>query len=51
MVNKSQLPRDNQIALEPPVWIDTPNKLRQAIERMAREPVVAVDTESDSLYS
>jgi ribonuclease D len=34
-----------------PKWIDTPAKLAQLIEALANEPLIAVDTESDSLYS
>lgn len=41
----------NQIPQKPPVWIDTASKLGQLIKDLAGEPLVAVDTESDSLYS
>jgi ribonuclease D len=34
-----------------PKWIDTPTQLAHLIEVLSNEPVVAVDTESDSLYS
>ena len=34
-----------------PFWIDTPQKLGQLIGQLTKEPIVAVDTESDSLYS
>jgi ribonuclease D len=34
-----------------PTWIDTPRQLQQFIKHLANESVVAVDTESDSLYS
>ena len=34
-----------------PVWIDTPRQLEQLIKKLSNELVVAVDTESDSLYS
>ncbi len=33
------------------VWVDTPIQLNQLLETLLTEPVVAVDTESDSLYS
>jgi ribonuclease D len=36
---------------EQPVWIDTPRQLEQLIEDLSTESIVAVDTESDSLYS
>lgn len=32
-------------------WIDTPAKLAQLIKDLSDEPLIAVDTESDSLYS
>lgn len=34
-----------------PVWIDTINKLDPLLTQFMRQPAVAVDTESDSLYS
>jgi ribonuclease D len=34
-----------------PKWIDTPAKLARMIKTLSSEPLVAVDTESDSLYS
>jgi ribonuclease D len=34
-----------------PVWINTPRQLEQLIKNLSAESVVAVDTESDSLYS
>ncbi|MBN1992773.1 MAG: HRDC domain-containing protein [Anaerolineae bacterium] len=37
--------------LKQPVWIDTPRRLGQLVENLSHQPVVAVDTESDSLYS
>jgi ribonuclease D len=35
----------------PPVWIDTLPQLNNLLESLMKETVVAVDTESDSLYS
>lgn len=37
--------------LKPLAWIDTPAKLNQLIRALSAEPLIAVDTESDSLYS
>jgi len=37
--------------LSPPIWVDKPKTLNQLIETLLGEPVIAVDTESDSLYS
>ncbi len=34
-----------------PVWVDTPRGLRDMQEALAAEPVIAVDTESNSLYA
>ncbi len=36
---------------EPPIWVDTPQALAAMRQRLARESVVAVDTESNSLYA
>jgi ribonuclease D len=36
---------------EKPKWINTPRQLERLIKNLSVEPVVAVDTESDSLYS
>jgi ribonuclease D len=36
---------------ERPIWIDTPRQLEQLIKNLLNQSVVAVDTESDSLYS
>jgi ribonuclease D len=33
------------------MWIDTPAQLDSAVKILAKEPLLAVDTESDSLYS
>ena len=33
------------------IWIDTQEALDRALERVARQPIVAVDTEADSLHS
>ena len=35
----------------PPIWVDTPDMLDSMIQRLNQEPVIAVDTESDSLYA
>jgi ribonuclease D len=35
----------------PPLWINTPRQVEQLLAALLAEPVVAVDTESDSLYS
>ncbi len=35
----------------PPIWVDTIAGFRKMIRRLSQEPVVAVDTESDSLYA
>ncbi|MFN8454542.1 MAG: ribonuclease D [Anaerolineae bacterium] len=48
----SQLATDTKpIPLKPLAWIDTPVKLNQLIQTLSKEPLIAVDTESDSLYS
>ena len=36
---------------KPPVWVATPPALAAMLAGLAREPALAVDTESDSLYS
>lgn len=41
----------NKISIQRPVWIDTLPKLKQLIKELTAEPLIAVDTESDSLYS
>lgn len=33
------------------LWIDTPDNFRRMLDALLRQPLVAVDTESDSLYS
>ena len=38
-------------AISSPKWIDKPDKLNRLINTLAKEPVIAVDTEADSLYS
>jgi len=35
----------------PPTWVDTPVALAALVERLRRERIIAVDTESDSLYA
>ncbi len=37
--------------LLPPIWVDTPEKLDILVEDLSQEPIVAVDTESNSLYA
>ena len=37
--------------LAPPLFVDTPGKLRQTADALMAEPVVAVDTESNSLFA
>ena len=39
------------VKLPKPIFVDTPGKLRQAVQAMMAEPVVAVDTESNSLFA
>jgi len=34
-----------------PVWVDTPDGLNQLLSKLTAQKVIAVDTESDSLYS
>jgi ribonuclease D len=45
------LPHRNRIPQASPLWIDSAPKLAQLIKDLTSEPLVAVDTESDSLYS
>ena len=35
----------------PPTWVDTPVALAALVERLRQERIIAVDTESDSLYA
>lgn len=35
----------------PPTWIDTPDALAMLVSRLRREPLIAVDTESNSLHA
>lgn len=37
--------------LDAPVWVDRPAALRRVVSEMAGEPLLAVDTESNSLYA
>ncbi len=37
--------------LPPPVWVDTPQGLRALQKHLEAQPVIAVDTESNSLYA
>lgn len=41
----------NSIPSKQPVWIDSRLKLDQLLKDLSNEPLIAVDTESDSLYS
>lgn len=41
----------NSIPTRQPVWIDSRFKLELLIKELMHEPLIAVDTESDSLYS
>ncbi len=42
---------DNQLPPGQPVWVDTDPTFEQCLDDLSRTAVVAVDTESDSLYS
>lgn len=35
----------------PPIWVDTPAALAALVERLRREQIIAVDTESNSLHA
>jgi ribonuclease D len=37
--------------LPPPVWVDQPGTLQRMVETLRREPMLAVDTESNSLFA
>lgn len=39
------------IPLPPPIWVDRPQALLQAIDRLSAQSILAVDTESNSLYA
>lgn len=41
----------NRRLSQPVIWVDNSSGLEQLIQTLSREPLVAVDTESDSLYS
>lgn len=41
----------NSISIYQPVWIDSRLRLDQLLKDLTEEPLIAVDTESDSLYS
>lgn len=41
----------NSLAQTPLVWVDQPQKLRDIAEELASEDILAVDTESNSLYA
>ena len=47
MRNSTNLPQLRHTVL----WIDTPDNFRRMLDALLRQPLVAVDTESDSLYS
>jgi ribonuclease D len=40
-----------QIELAPPTWVDTPAALTALVNELARQKVIAVDTESNSLHA
>ena len=42
---------NNRISSHEIIWVDNPHQLNQLIHNLSQEPLVAVDTESDSLYS
>jgi len=44
-------PDNNRTQSQQPIWIDTPSNLEQLYNHLCGERIVAVDTESDSLYS
>lgn len=35
----------------PPIWVATPNALAAMVQRLHQQPVIAVDTESDSMHA
>jgi ribonuclease D len=37
--------------LPPPIWVNTPDLLREMVEDLVLQPRVAVDTESNSLHA
>jgi len=41
----------NITLLDPPVWVDTPPLLEQMMENLSKARILAVDTESNSLYA
>lgn len=41
----------DQLLQNPPIWVDKPTELEKLLTMLLNEPVIAVDTESDSLYS
>ena len=41
----------NRRLSQPVIWVDNSSGLEQLIQTLSQEPLVAVDTESDSLYS
>ncbi len=42
---------EESILLLSPTWIDTPEKLNILVKDLSQEPMIAVDTESNSLYA
>ncbi len=48
---KASLSPANQAKSAAVFWIDKPQQLQELIRLLAKEPLVAIDTESDSLYS
>lgn len=47
----NKLSSANNLVLEQAAWIDKPDQLDQLMQRLSNESLIAVDTESDSLYS
>ncbi len=50
MMNRRQLSHTTNLQQDP-VWVDTTHGLDKLIKHLSAEPVVAVDTEGDSLFS
>lgn len=42
---------DDPRTLPPPIWVDRPVALQRMIEHLRGQPVLAIDTESNSLYA
>lgn len=39
------------VTMPPPIWVDSPNSLKTMLADLRSQPMVAVDTESNSLYA